>query len=218
MLSNVETGYKLRYGPDAQDLQGKTIIVVGGAANTARLTAAMLASEGARLYIAAATEADLQAALSEVRQIGGEADGQVVDFSSRSAIGRFFDAAENRFGHIHALVNYYALDETPLDDPAAVEECQNACLQESILHMQGEKYCQVVNIGQGKSGQTGRSITAALRRQAKELGIRVTLIEPGETFPVAYQSEAIAQCVLDSLVQPYGVDIIFMQQMEGQPN
>lgn len=212
MLSNVENRYKMRYGPDARDMEGKTIILFGGSAGAARLTAEMLAAEGARLYIAAASDTDLVSALDAARQVGGEAAGQVVDMNNRTSIGRFFDTAEKQFGRIHALVNYFALEHGTAADFAAVEECQNACLQEAILHMQGEKYCQVVNVGQARAGQTGRSFAAALRRQAKELGIRVTLIEPGEVSSDGYQAEAIASCVLDSLMQPYGVDMIFLQQ------
>jgi NADP-dependent 3-hydroxy acid dehydrogenase YdfG len=72
----------------------------------------------------------------------------------------------------------------------------------------------IINIGM--AGSSG--VSPALRRQASELGIRMTLITPGETVPgegvqqqEMIQAEDIARCVCDILNQSFGIDMIFLQ-------
>jgi NAD(P)-dependent dehydrogenase (short-subunit alcohol dehydrogenase family) len=214
MLSDVVTTWKLQFGPGAQDVRGKTILVVGDGNGGGRMTAELLASCGARVFLGARSSAALAQSLEAVRQNGGEGDGMVIDIRGAQQAGQFFAEAERCFGPIHAVINYLPLDADLLPAAGApdseVEDCQNAITQEALLHMQNVARGQIVNIGQAKNRAASRTLAAAMRHQAKELGIRVTLVEPGETQDANIKD--IVQCVFRSLVQPFGVDVIFMQR------
>jgi hypothetical protein len=60
-------------------------------------------------------------------------------------------------------------------------------------------------------------LTSALRRQAGELGIRMTTIESGAgagresgSGEASPQPEDIARCVYDSIIQPFPVDLVLV--------
>ncbi len=124
------------------------------------------------------------------------------------------------------------------------EHCHNLCLEEAIkrMHPRGEKNSagQIINIHLPPlqipltGPQTSfapypslaevRRISAALRRQAYELGIQVTLIEPAERLDSApgdassvLQADDVARCVYDSLIQPFGMDLIFLHGQVQSP-
>lgn len=213
MLTNVVSTWKLQYGPEALNVQDKTVLVLGGRNGGGRMTAELLASCGARVFAAAHSQAELSQMLEAIRANGGEGDGLVGEIHSAQEAKHLFAEAERCFGPVHAVINYLPLDAHPLDGetgPAeALEDGQNAITQEALLHLQEAAHGQIINIGQARNRTHSRVLAAALRRQAKDLGIRVTLVEPGETQDA--NMEDIVQCVMSSLVQPFGVDVIFMR-------
>ncbi len=202
MLSNVETGYHMQYRPTENSIQGKAVVILGDFSDISRATAGMLAEKGALVFIAAHSSADLTTTLAAAAQAGGKCDGLAIDLFRPEEIQRFFDQAERWLGHIDAVVNCLAAD---------LEGCQNLWNQEAIRRM--GSHGQIINVnlaGRKSSSPATRTLAAALRRQASELGIRVTLVEPGSE-EVRLAGEDVASCVVDSLAQPYGMDVIFLQ-------
>ncbi len=73
------------------------------------------------------------------------------------------------------------------------------------------------------SSMSSRSFSGALRREASELGIHVTLIEPGmsdyrdqKMGSDVLDANDVAQYVYESLLQPFGSDVIFIPgQFQG---
>ena len=69
-------------------LDGKTVVVVGGASGIGFAVAEAARDEGARLVIASSREANVQAA---VARLGGGATGSVVDASDEASVAAFFE-------------------------------------------------------------------------------------------------------------------------------
>ena len=213
MLNDVLSTWKLQNGPEAQDLREKTILVLGNGNGGGRMTAELLARCGARVFVAARSSAELHQALQAVHQNGGEGDGIVLDLRGGQEARQLFAEAEQRYGQIHAVINYLPLDVDPMpvETELAVEaeDCQNLVAQAALLHMPAGTRGQIIHIGHGKNRPASRALAAAMRHQAKDLGIRVTLVEPGETQDANVKD--IVQCVFRSLVQPFGMDVIFLK-------
>ncbi len=208
MLSHVENCYQPSYSPWKPQIQSKVAVFVGDPNGVGHATAVILAAHGAPVFLAARTNTILKQAFADINRAGGECDGMVVDWSRAEEYRRFFMLAEAWLGGIDAIV-------TPCVENAPAG--QNLCMQVAIQRMQGAGRVHIININvPGEDGLQNRSeqhAASALRRQARELGIRVTLIEPrasSRSEPGADQDSPVAQiiarCVLESLAQPYGAD------------
>lgn len=231
MLSNVETGYQSQSGFGAPGIRGKRVAVVGDAAGLSRAVAAVLAENGAPVFLAAHCSQELNQALAAVAQAGGEADGMVVDFCQPEEVQRFFDLAEYWLGGLDAVVNYVGMSACP-EPGIDAQACQNEAMRKAICRMSQLAVGQwvpgqIINVGplsainpapgRNSCGAT-QNTTVMLRRQAADLGIRVTLIQPdanvgrdahAETLQLS--AEDIARSIFDSLAQPFGVDVIFLK-------
>ena len=84
------------------DLTGQVAVVTGGGRGLGRAIAAGLARHGATLVLCGRTEATLTEAAAA---IGGEVLTVVADVSQEADVLRVRDAALERFGAIHVLVN-----------------------------------------------------------------------------------------------------------------
>jgi NAD(P)-dependent dehydrogenase (short-subunit alcohol dehydrogenase family) len=215
MLSNIETGYQMQFGPDARDIQGKTILVMGDGEGLGSTTASLLAQHGAIIFFVTRDAAALQAALCAARKNGNSMAGMVADLRHPERIPQIFTEIERRYGPVHAVVNTLSVDsmagwqEGDATFVKQLEECQNACTQEAILHMQRNTRGHIINIGQSISNPAARGLAASLRQQARKQGIRITLIEP--VGPFAIPAVDVAQCVINSLIQPVGADVVFLE-------
>jgi NAD(P)-dependent dehydrogenase (short-subunit alcohol dehydrogenase family) len=212
------SAFRPRPEVSARLLWGKSIVIVGDTAGVGRATAALLVEKGAKVFIAVRSPAELSAAFAEIAKTGGEWDGLVVDFHSPKAIRRFFDQAEQRLGKIDGLVNALASDLLPVTGTAGMPDenqtPQSQCVQEALQRMHNRRGSSVINIR--VDGQA--SLPVHLRRTAREHGIRMTAIEPGTAAVYgpgntreAARPEDVARCVYESLIQPFGVDVIFLR-------
>ena len=87
-------------------LDGIVAIVTGASRGIGRAIAIRFATEGARVVVNYATNADLAAAVvSEIGEGGGEAVAIQADVSARADVGRLVDETMSRFGRIDTLVN-----------------------------------------------------------------------------------------------------------------
>jgi 3-oxoacyl-[acyl-carrier protein] reductase len=86
-------------------LQDKTAIVTGAAQGIGLATALKFAREGARLMVCDIRREAVDAAVAQCRALGAQAEGQVVDVTSRGQVQAMADAALARFGRIDVLVN-----------------------------------------------------------------------------------------------------------------
>lgn len=93
-------------------LHGRTALVTGGSSGIGRAIAGALADAGARVIIAARTEANVVQAAAEIERAGGSAVGIVADLSTRSGAHALADAALDA-GAIDIVVNSAGINLRP---------------------------------------------------------------------------------------------------------
>jgi NAD(P)-dependent dehydrogenase (short-subunit alcohol dehydrogenase family) len=86
-------------------LLGKTVIVTGGSLGIGKAIALKFIREGARVAISGRNPRDLEAALREMEEAGGEAMMVVSDVSSAEQVHALFNAVEQAWEPAHIVVN-----------------------------------------------------------------------------------------------------------------
>lgn len=226
MLSEMKSGNMKDHREKTYDIRGKAVLVLGGAAGAGLITISMLAEQGAPVFFAARDADELKRGQAVIAQACGEGEGLVADLSKPEEIYRLFDQAQYWLGRVDAVVSFLTMDgSTGTGNHPAGD--QNLWMQEAILRMSSGSQGQIINVGSTRVKSQGQNTTrngfihnqtAMLRRQATEAGLRVTLIEPGSSSRTeslleaeVLEDEDIARCVLNSLSQPYGMDVIFLK-------
>lgn len=208
-------------GGAAQEVRGRAVVVTGGTTGIGRATAGLLASRGARLLIYGRHEAELEAALGEIRGAGGEVHGLLADQSKMEDVRRVFAEADRLLGGVEVLVNNAAVDRGPMEEHS-LEEVQYvvntnlvgyiACAREAVSRMERRGGGHIVNIGSMSADlrEEENSVYVAtkaaiqgfsesLRKTVNPSGIKVTLIEPGKVatemveLPAAEKEEREAE-------------------------
>jgi NAD(P)-dependent dehydrogenase (short-subunit alcohol dehydrogenase family) len=201
------TNARLRGLPEGFEAQdwgpGKTVLITGGSTGIGRALALLLGSRGARVMICGRQRAELDDALGALRELGADANGVVADVSRPSDVATLFEQADDWMGPLDVLVNNAGLaaEDVAATDVDAINYIvstnllgQMYCTHHALQRMRTRKSGTIVNVGsmsadireQGssvyvatKSGIQGFS--AALRKEVGEDGIRIVLVEPGET-------------------------------------
>lgn len=232
-----------------EPLAGKNIIISGGTTGIGRATAVLLGSYGARLLIFGRHEPELREAMAEVEQAGGEVHGVVADQAKGEDIQRVFKEADEKLGRLDVMINNAAvaaarLIDTPEDEWRYVLETNilgyMACCREAAIRMKNSGSGHIVNIGsmsadlreeQSVYVTTKAAIQAfseSFRKEVNELGVKVTLIEPGltatdlvklsaeeknrkEKKQEIMKPEDIAVAVHYCLTQPKRTDVVTLQ-------
>lgn len=204
MLSNIETGSSIHLHQEVRGIRGKRIVIAGNY-EVSKASAALMAGQGARVFFAAANAEDLGGLLGAVTQVQGEGKGMVANLEKSEETQRFLSRAKRQLGQIDVLVY----------QPAAGKMLtggKDDLLEETLQHlrMQGSGHIIVIT--------PSNSATAELRHKAASLGIRITRIEPesdryGWSGALAAYDQAagIANCIYESIAQPFAADVVFMQ-------
>jgi len=95
-------------------LKDKTALVTGASQGIGRATALALAAAGARVAVAARSEAKLATLAAEISAAGGEALPVPMDVARPEQIKAGFEAVRARFGGLHILVNNAAITRDTL--------------------------------------------------------------------------------------------------------
>lgn len=94
-----------------ESLQGKIALVTGSSQGIGRVIAIELAKAGATVIVNCFHNKDkAEAVVQEIKAIGGDAQAQVCDVSSESAVKELFDTIIAQFGKVDILVNNARLD------------------------------------------------------------------------------------------------------------
>jgi NADP-dependent 3-hydroxy acid dehydrogenase YdfG len=179
----------------------KSILITGGTTGIGRSTAILLAAQGARVMIFGRHEQELDEAMTDIRQAGGEVRGLTADVSDPEDIRRVFQEFDRQLDRLDILINNAALGYGSVMEGGYPEWeyilktnllGYMAMSHEAVERMKANGWGHVVNIGSmsadvrekdssvyvaTKSGIQGFS--EALRKEVNPLGIKVTLIEPG---------------------------------------
>jgi len=86
-------------------LEGKPVIVTGGAAGIGRATALRFAEEGCRVAAWDVDDSKAEEVVAEIESAGGEALFQRVNVADSTAVNQAVGDVVERWGGIHALVN-----------------------------------------------------------------------------------------------------------------
>src|SRR3954468_472720 len=191
-------------GFEAQDWgPGKSVIITGGTTGIGRALALLLGSRGARVTICGRHQEELDDALAALKEHGADANGLVADVSKPSDVERLFQMADEWMGSLDVLVNNAGLaaDDVGGTDIESINYVVSTnllgtmyCTHHALERMRPRKFGTIVNVGSmsadvremgssvyvaTKSGIQGFS--GAVRKEFTEDGIRVVLIQPGET-------------------------------------
>ena len=86
-------------------LAEKVAIITGGGRGIGRATALAFVKTGARVVLAATTEAEIEGVANEVRELGGEAVAVATDVTSKNQVVALVDKTLEAFGQVDILVN-----------------------------------------------------------------------------------------------------------------
>jgi NADP-dependent 3-hydroxy acid dehydrogenase YdfG len=233
-----------------ETLEGKRIVISGGTTGIGRATALLLLKEGARIFTFGRHAKELKEALDDLHSAGDQAFGTTADTARLEDVHRVFNEADEALGGVDIFINNAALAAQSILD-TAIEECEYvvrsnllgyiACAQEAVQRMKENQSGHIVNVGSMSADvrEKGSSVyvatkagiqgfSEALRKEVNELGIKVTLIEPGavgtdmqpESVPEQREKEEqgemlkaedIARCIHFTLTQPARCDIVGIQ-------
>ena len=88
-----------------ENLNQKVAVITGGAEGIGKALAMALAAEGAKLVLADINTERLDATVKELAEQGAEVFGVTVDVSQSAQVDALADAAFERFGAVHILIN-----------------------------------------------------------------------------------------------------------------
>jgi NADP-dependent 3-hydroxy acid dehydrogenase YdfG len=234
-----------------QNIDRKRIVITGGTTGIGKATAQLLASLGGHIFIFGRDKDDFDQAIDSINaQTQGKVYGITADITLKEDIELIWKEIDNTLGGIDILINNAALPANGIID----EEYENikyiletnvlgyiSFTKEAVSRMKTQREGHIVNIGSMSAEtheETGtvyvatksaiRGFSAALRKEVNELGIKVSLIEPGavtsdmQPAPKEEQrkqiekmemleAEDIAMSVLFCLSQPKRSDIVSLQ-------
>jgi 3-oxoacyl-[acyl-carrier protein] reductase len=183
-------------------LEGKVAIVTGAGRGIGRSIALTLARNGARVSLAAKTEAQLEAVQAEIEAMGGQASSFPTDVSREADVFALMRDTVDRFGRLDILVNNAAIGVFgPLVDTSTEQWDQIMAInargpfltcREAIPYLKQQKGSFIINISsvvgvKGYPDQAAYSaskhalmgMTKALAKEVQKDGIRVHAISPG---------------------------------------
>jgi 3-oxoacyl-[acyl-carrier protein] reductase len=151
-------------------VQGKVVLVTGGARGIGQATAELLAAEGALVAVADLDLNGAEAVVSGIEARGGQALAIRADVSQPDQIAPMFDAVLRRFGRLDVLHNNAgvfaraAVDEI---DPDAWDRLMGVNLrgaflvaQHALRIMKAQRGGRIVNMG-SMGGQVGGVVAGA---------------------------------------------------------
>ena len=144
-------------------LQGKVVIVTGGAQGIGRIYAREIAADGAAVVVA--DIADPSCAVEEIERAGGQALGIKTDVTNPASTDEMAEGASDRFGHVDGLVNNAGI--------------YAALMPKTFDQITLEEWNQVFSINVAGSFNATKSVVPFMRKNG---GGRIINISSGTPF------------------------------------
>lgn len=90
---------------NSSNTSGKVVIITGGSSGLGEATARRLADSGARVMLAARSEGKLKEIVADIEKLGGTAQYQTTDVTSREDVEALVRETKERYGRVDVLVN-----------------------------------------------------------------------------------------------------------------
>lgn len=199
-------------------LEGRVIVVTGGAQGIGKAYCEGLAREGARVVVADIDGTRAQATAQGLKRGEGEALALAADVSRLEDTERMAEATVERFGRIDGLVNNAAIFQRPAVsrgpfEEISVEEWDRVmavnvrgvflCCRAVLPYMKQQRYGKIVNISSGTilsgtpwmahyvtSKAAVMGFTRTIAREVGDHNITVNAVAPGQTLSVENPDEA----------------------------
>ena len=186
----------------AYDLSGKVVAITGASSGIGAATARLCAQSGAAVALGARRADRIEALAAEIEAAGGVATAIAVDIAAEAQAQGFVTTAHDRLGRVDALVNNAGVMLLGPVEGADTEQwrrmidvnvlgllyCTHAALP--LMREQGEGHIVNVSSIAGRRASFGSAVynltkfgvtgfSEALRQEALNSGVRVTIVEPG---------------------------------------
>lgn len=191
-------------------LLDRVAIITGASAGIGQSIAAAYAAEGAKVVLAARNSERLMAVADTIKQAGGTALAVATDVTSESDVANLFQQTIAAFGHVAVLVNNAGVTASAPPDELSLEDWRKVldvnltgaflCSREALRAMKPQRTGRILNIGSvsakvprfnaaayatSKFGLEG--LTRSLALDAREFGIAVSILHPGNTQSELWQ-------------------------------
>ena len=174
-----------RNGVAGRALNGQAAVVTGAASGIGRGIAERFAREGARIVIADIDESGAETAANAIRSRGGEAVVQRTDVGDEASVRALMDAAAERWGSLHVIVNSAGIDNHQPATEMSVETYDRVLavnLRSMFLtakygaaHIQASGGGSIINISSVMAWCTASGYAAYTAAKAGIVGITRTL-------------------------------------------
>jgi len=233
-------------------LDGMGIMITGATTGIGKAAATLLVQKGANVLITGQSEEHLKEALESISELNakGKFNGIIADLSTEEGIESIFAKADETLGQLDVLINNAALAHGDVND-GEYQDWERvvktnllgymACTRKALDRMAANKRGHIIHVGSMSADvrEKGSSVyvatkagiqgfAEALRKEVNELGVKITLIEPGavgtDMQPVSstdqsekqenlemLKAEDIAAAIVYVLEQPFRCDVVEMK-------
>ena len=186
------------------DLNGKRVLITGGAGGVGRAVAERMVAAGARVLITDRNETDLRAMVKSLSTSGGDQiESVTADLSSPPGLTRMFERVDHWLGGLDMLVACAGVGSGPLmemDDAGwryviesnlisyvactkgAIARMKESGRRDGLIILVGSISVHIKAVGESVYNAAKGGVASFAETLRKELipeGIRLTLIEPG---------------------------------------